>query len=457
MTSPRNIAPARPPTAPANPAPSATQSASSPQPVGANDVIFVNGQPFNGRGYPVCGIANQRGRLCGRIGTCPFHAKQKAATPKRPRSPNRSSDASSHPPDPKRPNPNLTVRQMAMPPQKARFKRSWTTEEHRIFLQAMRRYGKGKWKEIASEVKTRTANQCQSHAQKYFLRQAKSDSERKKKSIHDVTETDVLEDSTWNSLQTAARQALAAQQQQNHQKPSSAQTIAPAPVQPAHLPNPTSQLNTVFPPSSIPAITSSPSQHHSSAKVALHNAAVSSTSPLPNGNHTIQSQQEPTKTSAIPTVNITVPADSSSQLAALASSHPVVSSNSLPVVQGQSSMSTVPVVVSVPGVGIRYAPLVSSFLPQGLSNPSSAAIVTPPPPAKTRVTVHVNGRLKGGMALMLPNGLDKFFEMAKSKLHFAGNFGRVFTRSGGEITSVDEMCQDDMLWLSTGEDFLTPR
>lgn len=109
--------------------------------------------------------------------------------------------------------------------------------------------------------------------------------------------------------------------------------------------------------------------------------------------------------------------------------------------------------------GVQYAPMVQPFLAGGSGNTAAAAaaVIGPPPPAKLRVTVHQNGKIRGGMALMLPESIDQFFKTAKSKLNFKGSFSRVFTRSGGEITSLDEMCQDDMLWLSAGEDFRTPR
>ncbi|KAM0945535.1 putative transcription factor MYB-HB-like family [Dioscorea sansibarensis] len=50
--------------------------------------------------------------------------------------------------------------------------RPWTTEEHMTFLIGMERLGKGDWKGISKNfVRTRTASQIASHAQKYFLRQ----------------------------------------------------------------------------------------------------------------------------------------------------------------------------------------------------------------------------------------------------------------------------------------------
>jgi len=44
----------------------------------------------------------------------------------------------------------------------------WTNEEHDLFLQGLRAYGKD-WKRIANLVKTRTVVQIRTHAQKFFL------------------------------------------------------------------------------------------------------------------------------------------------------------------------------------------------------------------------------------------------------------------------------------------------
>lgn len=40
------------------------------------------------------------------------------------------------------------VMRLAEPPEKKRFKQSWTQEEHHRFLEAMRRFGKGNWKKV---------------------------------------------------------------------------------------------------------------------------------------------------------------------------------------------------------------------------------------------------------------------------------------------------------------------
>lgn len=432
------------------PAPADTRPPPSLPAVGENDVVFVDGQAFNGRGYQVCGVANQRGRRCGRIGTCPFHSGDKSAkksakqlktasrlTLKRPRPPallepqEETKVAKTTPDGVARPltpasastpplPPPLTngkrapakasgkhaqsvIRQVQTPPQKSRFKRSWTPEEHRLFLQAMRKYGKGKWKEIAAEVKTRTANQCQSHAQKYFLRQAKSNDERKKKSIHDVTDVDLLSEAPISN--------------------------APSTDVPSSTPPPTTASKPVL---LLP---------RRSTAVPLAPAPM----PRPDG------QPQPGRTGPSKLTHrlapVTLATSGSLTCAARAG-------RGMPA--GTAGMSTVPVVFPMSSVGgMQYAPLVQPFLNSG--NASGAAVVAPPPPAKLRVTVHENGKLKGGMALVLPDTLQEFFDVAKSKLGFNGSFLRVFTRSGGEITCLDEMCQDDMLWLSSGGDFLTPR
>ena len=49
----------------------------------------------------------------------------------------------------------------------------WTREEHELFLQGMAIFGKN-WKQVQQLIKTRTAAQIRSHAQKYFQKIAKA-------------------------------------------------------------------------------------------------------------------------------------------------------------------------------------------------------------------------------------------------------------------------------------------
>lgn len=173
----------------------------------AVDVVVANGVTFNKRGYKVCGVRNKRGMLCGRIGTCPFHASREPPPPPSAGGDPEGSDAldaaaSSQVPTETGspavvfPSPSGDVAQPptaaaelpVAPPAKGRFKRTWTTEEHSRFLVALQKHGRGKWKEIAGDVGTRSGSQCQSHACKYFKRQAKDKCDRKKHSIHDISE-----------------------------------------------------------------------------------------------------------------------------------------------------------------------------------------------------------------------------------------------------------------------------
>ncbi|XP_068662546.1 transcription factor SRM1-like [Aristolochia californica] len=64
----------------------------------------------------------------------------------------------------------------------------WTEDEHRRFLIGLQKYGKGDWRSISRHsVLTRTPTQVASHAQKYYLRLNSTKKEKKRSSIHDIT------------------------------------------------------------------------------------------------------------------------------------------------------------------------------------------------------------------------------------------------------------------------------
>jgi len=52
----------------------------------------------------------------------------------------------------------------------------WTTEEHQAFLEGLKVHGR-EWKKVAENIKTRTSAQIRSHAQKYFSKLGKEESQ----------------------------------------------------------------------------------------------------------------------------------------------------------------------------------------------------------------------------------------------------------------------------------------
>ncbi|TVU29962.1 hypothetical protein EJB05_21561, partial [Eragrostis curvula] len=67
---------------------------------------------------------------------------------------------------------------------------AWTQQEHNLFLAGLQKYGKGKWKVMASEyLKTKSASQIASHHQKHRNRwEQRKRNACKRASIHDITQ-----------------------------------------------------------------------------------------------------------------------------------------------------------------------------------------------------------------------------------------------------------------------------
>ncbi len=160
--------------------------------INAKCTVF-RGKVYNDKGHPICGVLNQHDRPCHRIGRCPFHYYSTPVS--RDNVCNGEVDATGTViPDNNTPisrsyDPATPVteqqQQPLTPPKKMQYKHGWSKEEHYLFLSGLRTHGRGAWKQIAIDVKTRTATQVQSHAQKFYLRQKQQN--KNKRSIHDLT------------------------------------------------------------------------------------------------------------------------------------------------------------------------------------------------------------------------------------------------------------------------------
>ncbi|KAL4574917.1 hypothetical protein LXL04_021757 [Taraxacum kok-saghyz] len=68
----------------------------------------------------------------------------------------------------------------------------WTIDEHKSFLMGLEKLGKGRWRGISEKyVKSRTATQVASHAQKYFNRIKAPDKGRRRSSLFDMSNESV--------------------------------------------------------------------------------------------------------------------------------------------------------------------------------------------------------------------------------------------------------------------------
>jgi len=90
--------------------------------------------------------------------------------------------------------------------------RYWSEEEHQRFLVAIQTYGHKDVKAIASVVRTRNATQVRTHAQKYFMKLARSRTQEGggKGSNPDQEPSETTEDEQSKSMEAAAAAAAAA-------------------------------------------------------------------------------------------------------------------------------------------------------------------------------------------------------------------------------------------------------
>lgn len=69
----------------------------------------------------------------------------------------------------------------------------WSEDEHRLFLAGLQKLGKGDWRGISRNfVTSRTPTQVASHAQKYFLRQGNLNKRKRRSSLFDIVNSNMV-------------------------------------------------------------------------------------------------------------------------------------------------------------------------------------------------------------------------------------------------------------------------
>lgn len=72
---------------------------------------------------------------------------------------------------------------------------------------------------------------------------------------------------------------------------------------------------------------------------------------------------------------------------------------------------------------------------------------------KKRITIFKNGYANGGKLINLPLSMDCLLQEASEKLCI--EVKRVFTQHGGEVDEIELIRDDDILFLSSGENFIS--
>jgi SHAQKYF class myb-like DNA-binding protein len=419
---------------------------------GGSDIVFANGTTFNGRGYQVCGVKNKRGLLCGRIGTCPFHARKAAphdglaggtVSLDGQKSAESAPSASGELPSSGVCNPGGSATRLSVAPAKGRFKRSWTKEEHSRFLVALEKHGRGKWKEIAHDVGTRNGSQCQSHACKYFNRQAKNKSDRKKQSIHDMTEPQPLDG------------VSAAQPLLHHSFSSRSSAALLHEDAKLLLPRVIPDHDDQFAPPSSENVRSpnANDERHDEADFGMGDSQIEVVVHLNNSSLSGRRVALPESMNreeflAMAANELGVPMLTLSR---------VFTRNGVEVDTLDAVMDGEPLWLSD---GADFCCVVSEAVSKigDKSDPGVDAGGVGAEDDRVPVIVHLNGSAPGidsGRSILLPESMEREDFLLEAADCFAVHvpLTRIFTRSGAEIESLDEVLENEELWLSHGDDF----
>jgi len=89
-------------------------------------------------------------------------------------------------------NPAISEQKIGDKTKKKQVKHPWTDDEHKLFLEALEKFGPKKLRDLTQYIKTRTLIQVRSHTQKYLLRQSKMKEKEKISKQGQVTKVGLL-------------------------------------------------------------------------------------------------------------------------------------------------------------------------------------------------------------------------------------------------------------------------